>query len=285
MKALPWFHMHTEARTDRKLATLTDREHRLWFNLLCFAAEQDERGVIPPTEDYLLSIEIGCHDCDELDALLRRLELLRMVSRDVTPSHADNESVTLGHITFIHFEDRNYDKPSDRPEATRERKARQREKERDIEHESRDVTPSHGVDKSREDKKRVEERNGAHAPTENMSKSPPPIYSDDFLTFWQQYPTGHGSKKLAFDAWRKLKPNAALQADMLAGLAKWNACDQWQRGFVTHAERFLKNRMWEDEPPIGTVVPQSKNANGFGPKGPDADWFANKARELERQGL
>jgi hypothetical protein len=28
-----------------------------------------------------------------------------------------------------------------------------------------------------------------------------------------------------------------------------------------------------------------KSANGFGPKGPDAEWFAKQARDLERQGL
>jgi hypothetical protein len=34
-----------------------------------------------------------------------------------------------------------------------------------------------------------------------------------------------------------------------------------------------------------TYAHTPKTANGFGPKGPDAEWFAKQARDLERQGL
>ena len=34
-----WFRLWTEARTDAKLGLLTNAEHRVWFHLLCYAAE------------------------------------------------------------------------------------------------------------------------------------------------------------------------------------------------------------------------------------------------------
>lgn len=93
----------------------------------------------------------------------------------------------------------------------------------------------------------VEDPNGSHSLTQNETKNP--TYSNAFLAFWRQYPTGHGSKKVAFEVWQRLRPNDDLQLDILASLAKWNACEQWQQGFIKDAERFLRNRMWEVEPP------------------------------------
>ena len=51
---MKWFKLHTEARNDAKLRSLSDSEHRMWFNLLCFAAEQEKRGTINDWQDSLL---------------------------------------------------------------------------------------------------------------------------------------------------------------------------------------------------------------------------------------
>lgn len=89
-------------------------------------------------------------------------------------------------------------------------------------------------------------------------------YPNAFDEFWKHYPRGHGNKKQTFAQWRRLKPDAALREAIMLGLARWVACDQWQRGFVKHAERWLRDRMWEDDPPTGlaqtrgpTVVEQN----------------------------
>jgi hypothetical protein len=157
MKTLPWFHMYSEARTDRKLATLSDREHRLWFNLLCLASEQTDRGTIPTMDCYLLGIEIGCPDCVELDRFLSKLEQLYIVSRDVTPqlqmSQLDEIEDYRISVRFLKFEERNRSKPSDNPDATRARKAAQRERDRGM---SRPVTPRHALEEKRLDKNRKE---------------------------------------------------------------------------------------------------------------------------------
>lgn len=169
MKTLPWFRMYSEARTDNKLRTLADDEHRVWFNLLCLAAEQGERGTISGQEPFLLAVEVANGDEDLLECTVGKLVRLRIVRRGED-----------GAIAFINFGARNHDKPSDLPDATRERKARQRERERasaqghaPITHESRDVTPNHAQEESREEEKREEieptARGDAAAATEDRS--------------------------------------------------------------------------------------------------------------------
>jgi hypothetical protein len=271
MRALPWFHLYHEARTDRKLATLSDREFRLWFNLLCYAAEQDERGTIPPTDEYLLAIEIGANGVEEIDRLIGRLVALRIVSRDVTECHDDvtsDEPICHVGVTFTNFKDRNSISPSDLPDATRERKQRQRDREKQaqIEVGHEDVTTVTPLDKKRVEKSRREEirkeENGSLSLASPNGAKPHNAeinYSNDFLTFWNQYPTGHGSKKVAFEVWQRLKPDGDLRLDILASLARWNASEQWQQGYIKDAERFLRNRMWEVEPPPPKPLAPTRN--------------------------
>ena len=140
-----WFRLYTEARNDAKLRSLSDQQFRVWFNLLCLAAEQaEERGTIAGYDTELLAVEVANGDAHLLEATLDRLQRLRIVSID-----------EAGTVTFIHFKARQYDKPSDMPEATRERKRRQRERDsreaaERVTPESRanhaDVTPSHATD-------------------------------------------------------------------------------------------------------------------------------------------
>ena len=125
---LGWFRLHTEARNDAKLRTLNAEQFRVWFNLLCMAAEaeDDQRGSIEAMDSTLLAIECANGDTALLESTLVQLAKLRIIEwRDD------------GSLAFLNFLKRQYDKPSDRPEATRERKARSRASHT----ESRDVTP------------------------------------------------------------------------------------------------------------------------------------------------
>ncbi|HET8909758.1 MAG TPA: hypothetical protein VFN11_22615 [Ktedonobacterales bacterium] len=138
--ALPWYRMYSEARTDAKLRALTDAEHRVWFHLLCFAAEQDGdgRGRIIGYDYELLAVEL----CDGDTALLRqtieRLKKLRILSEDENG------------ITFCAFEKRQYDKPSDRPEHVRARVAAYRERQR--QDGNANVTPGNAEQREREER-------------------------------------------------------------------------------------------------------------------------------------
>lgn len=234
MSRYPWFRMFSEARADAKLRSLSDAEFRVWFNLLCLAAENEERrGSVDTSDPFILALEVANGDEELLSRTCHALSRLKVVTCD---------DVTL---TFIKFEARQYDKPSDTPEETRERKKRSRAKAQQSPQESdvsRDVTRSHDT---REEKRRGEEiENGANAP----AREPTLIYSAEFEAFWTNYPKGHGSKKSTYAQWRKLKPDAALVDEIMAGLAAWNRSDRWKRDVVVDAMRWVRDRLWENPP-------------------------------------
>ena len=129
---MDWFKLYCEARRDRKLAALNDSQHRVWFNLLCFAAEQpgDERGSAPAANETLLAVEVANGDVDLLRSTLALLERLEIVG-------ASN-----GRITFLKFRQRQYDKPSDEPAQVRARVAAHRQRRRqEMERRETPVTP------------------------------------------------------------------------------------------------------------------------------------------------
>jgi hypothetical protein len=125
---LDWFRVYYEARTDKKLDTLTDAEHRVWFDLMCYAVEQSGRQMRlhgEDTEPGVLSVEVSRGDEDLLNTTMAKLVRLKIIA------------IGDDFIAFIHGEERQYDKPSDMPDAVRERVA----KSRAGASVSRDVTP------------------------------------------------------------------------------------------------------------------------------------------------
>ena len=80
--SLNWFRVYHEARNDAKLRSLTDREHRLWFNLLCFASEQASRGVSVYDNLDLLALEISEIDTVTMCNGMKRLVTLRILKSE-----------------------------------------------------------------------------------------------------------------------------------------------------------------------------------------------------------
>lgn len=131
---MKWFRLHHEARTDKKLEALTDAQFRIWFNLLCFASEQeDHRGTISGFSRGRLAVECANRDRALLD---ETLTLLASSEMDILTIEGDS-------ITFLHFQKRQYEKPSDAPEETRERKRQSRERLAPVTPSHADVTPRH----------------------------------------------------------------------------------------------------------------------------------------------
>jgi hypothetical protein len=128
---MTWIKVYYEARYDIKLCRLTPMQHLVWFNLLLFSAQQEDRGVIVSDDFELLAIEVSRADEDALRDALVVLLKFKMIS------YTEHEGVHT--IIFLKFEERQYDKPSDAPEATRLRKQRSRETQK--ESVSRPVTP------------------------------------------------------------------------------------------------------------------------------------------------
>lgn len=89
-------------------------------------------------------------------------------------------------------------------------------------------------------------------------------YPAEFETFWKQYPSGHGNKKKTAEAWKKLRPEPDDVAAIMAGLARWNACDRWRRGYVKDSVVWLRDRWWQDEPPPPDPMPPPNGRHGKG---------------------
>src|SRR5262245_1616354 len=130
---MEWFKMHSEARNDKKLATLPDAQRWVWFCLMCLASENKAaRGTIPPMKPRLLAIEVAGGDESLLDETIPAL-----IDLDILDTQDD------GSLVFLHWAERQYDKPSDRPDAVRERVTRYRARKNEV---KRDVTRSNATE-------------------------------------------------------------------------------------------------------------------------------------------
>lgn len=136
-----YLRLHHEARTDAKLESLSDAQFRVWFKLLCYANEQPERGVVAVRSYRLLALEVARGNegllRDTLDAL-RGLLIVDESALDEDGNPLDDEGNPieggLPSVRFINWEKRQYDHPSDAPDATRARKAESRARARGSAH-------------------------------------------------------------------------------------------------------------------------------------------------------
>lgn len=127
---------------------------------------------------------------------------------------------------------------AERQKKKRAEKANSTSEERDTHVRSTDVARAEPHNSTQENTTQ-KDKNGAAAPG----------YTDEFEAFWVEFPRGKGNKKKTFDQWKRLRPDADLQKSILDGLSAWKATRQWREGFVTHAERWLRDRGWEDPVP------------------------------------
>lgn len=127
---MKWLRLYHDARTDAKLESLPDDEFRVWFKLLCFANEQEQRGTIDGFSDRLLAVEVARGDKELLARTLASLEELRIIER--------GES----EVAFRAWGKRQFssDDVSERVQKHRERQA-ERDSNNDVTLQDRYVTP------------------------------------------------------------------------------------------------------------------------------------------------
>lgn len=88
----------------------------------------------------------------------------------------------------------------------------------------------------------------ANAPATALS-APRSSYSDDFETWWQNYPIKAGKAK-AYDAWKKAIRKASLD-ELHSGLTRYN--EHLRRNpdqAMKHAQGWLNDERWNDEYPV-----------------------------------
>ena len=89
-------------------------------------------------------------------------------------------------------------------------------------------------------------------------------YPEDFNTFFRSWPQTNGSKKKAFQAWKKARDKPSLEK-LLSLVDRLKNSDKWQRGIIPHPETWLNQARWEtaeDIQPAGA----SPTAQDFTPK-------------------
>jgi hypothetical protein len=100
-----------------------------------------------------------------------------------------------------------------------------------------------------------EETEESRGETEDCSPSASESADDGFATFWREYPR-KVAKPQALKAWKKIKPASHIFADLMAGLERQKAGEQWQKDggqFIPHPATWLNARRWEDEQPLAVA--------------------------------
>ena len=148
---MTWFKLHSDFRNDPKIKRLPITERYAFIVLLCLASESETRGTITglDDDDIAFELEMQSEDWQTLKAKFKAKGFI---------------DFTKDQVLIRNWNKRQYDKPSDHPEATKQRKRLQREKIKfsnteDVTPMSRDVTPMSRtrVDQSRSEESRSEE--------------------------------------------------------------------------------------------------------------------------------
>lgn len=139
---MKWLRLYTEARTDNKLRSLSDKQFRIWFNLLCMAGEQSDGRSGEETEEkfgsgsiagydlHLLAVEVANGDVTALQETVTALQALHILHGVTGVTGGVTQPNGTVEISFKKFADRQYIKPSNTPERVRERVQKYRDKKR-----------------------------------------------------------------------------------------------------------------------------------------------------------
>jgi hypothetical protein len=109
-----WFKLHHDLPDDIKLRRFTAQEKWAWVALLCLASKEKTRGHITAEDEDIAEY---CEFNSPQDWLYYRDKL---IAKGMLEINGD------GNLSILHWEDRQYDKPSDKPEAVKARVSKHR---------------------------------------------------------------------------------------------------------------------------------------------------------------
>ncbi len=120
-----------------------------------------------------------------------------------------------------------------------------------------------------------------------------PEFPPEMIAFWDALDAKgreRSSRSEVLTEWKRLRPDEATVAEIMAGVAAWNASASWRDGYAPGAHRFLKLRKWQERPAAERSPPPRPNggtgrhdmaknaidyflsqAGGSGPPPPDHD--------------
>lgn len=149
---MKWFRVYSEIKDDPKMLEMDDHQRWLWICLMSLANDSEQRGTILNVRLRGLASSLRTTE----DKLREALELYQ----ELDMAEYDEDART---ITLLNFIKRQYDKPSDEPEQTRERQRVSRQRHAG-------VTPSHATysdtDNTNTQTKEKDDDEGAGAPVD-----------------------------------------------------------------------------------------------------------------------
>jgi len=230
----------------------------LWIDLICHMAKSPEHGVLltmagKPITDGQVAAFVGIEPNTVLDAL-KELEENKVLSR--RPDGAIfSRRMVKDHAEYLTQSEsgkkgakNRYNKgglsgtPWGTPSATPL------------------GTPSHSVGYRVLGSSVSSSSSPEEAPPEQVAGSATVFLADrairtgdvppGFARFVASYPPGRSKDRPAvLAAWMGSECEKAAES-ILAGLERWKACDEWQSGYADNAEKFIRCRLWEQDPPV-----------------------------------
>jgi hypothetical protein len=229
-----WFRFYHDALDDPKVQRLDPPLFKAWVNLLCLASKSDDRGNLPPVEDIAFALRLSASE-----ALAIVDELVR---RDLVDGGYDDLSIHNWSGRQRASDDVTARVRKHRSGPTNDETGQQkRPPEPETLQRNANVTlpkrSGNGLDKSREDKTRTDT---AHAVPRARARETADDLDSEFEKFIAQYPPeGHGSIDKARQAYKAVRGNGISAAAIMSGLAKWQNCGRWKRGYVLNAAEWL----------------------------------------------
>jgi hypothetical protein len=116
---MKWFRLYHDLPNDRKLIKFSVQQKWAWVVILCLASESKTRGIVIGEDESDIADYCGFDSTQDYLYFLDKLRQKDMI-----------EPIE-GGFKITHWDERQYIKPSDLPEATKERKRKQRSNQKE----------------------------------------------------------------------------------------------------------------------------------------------------------
>jgi hypothetical protein len=88
---------------------------------------------------------------------------------------------------------------------------------------------------------------------------PPDSPPGGFVSFMLVYPKGSHEQQ-ALEEWMKLDPDEALASHIAACVERAQGSEQWKKGMIPYAYKYLRDQCWKDDRPL--LAPATGPSNG-----------------------
>ena len=255
---MQWFRLYHEVRAEPKLLDRTPSENWAWIVLLCLASESRERGHIFLSDNAISNATRLGDEWPSFRDFLTLNSMLR-VNGD-------------GFFEIINWGRR---QPNSDDVAVRVAKHRAEKTcnvtvtlpKRNCNVQDQIITDQTRLDKTRtvvpsEDSK---ESSSVTLLTDFPKKSPKTNvpYTEDFNTFWEQYPprSGDNPKQPAFKSFEKAIKEGIPASDIISGAVRYTEFCKItveDRKMVCQAVTWLNQHRWENDYDVTKAMPNSK---------------------------